>query len=662
MKKIFIICILLLSCHFGHAQNSNIDSLLKQIEKTNAPEKIAAISNKLVAIPQGSIALLKQGREDLAKTEATGILKDKEKPLLLISLGACNLRYAPELLQATLQGIRISSASKDSLYLEFFLHFTGLANLFQQDIRKSASYFKSAANVASAIHDTVGLMSAYTNLESCYASRNMPDSAIVIARLELKIATGQHGNVRNYGDLQMAYGDYGEALIDANKPDSALVYYRLAYQLIKHHVKSVSMSYMENNVAVAYLKTGKPDSAAKYGLKAYQDALKTNYWEFKANAAGTLAQLYDGRDNKKSLFYLRVQMTAKDSINATEKARQFNMIAERDRQHDEELKATQENFNARVHLYIVIGAATVLLVIGIILWRNNRRQKHSNLLLSEQKEEISAQRDQLSEAFNELKTTQAQLVQREKMASLGELTAGIAHEIQNPLNFVNNFSEVNAEMIDELKEELKSGNLAGALTIADDIGDNEKKIGHHGKRADSIVKGMLEHSKAGTGEKVPTDINALADEFLKLSYHGLRAKDKSFNAELTTHFDDLLPKISIAQQDIGRVLLNLFNNAFYAVNQKQKIAENDYKPEVTVTTSTEKNNLIIKVKDNGNGIPEAVKDKIMQPFFTTKPTGEGTGLGLSLSYDIVVKGHGGSITVNSVEGKGSEFIIQLPVN
>jgi two-component system NtrC family sensor kinase len=313
-------------------------------------------------------------------------------------------------------------------------------------------------------------------------------------------------------------------------------------------------------------------------------------------------------------------------------------------------------------LYIVIGAATVLLVIGIILWRNNRRQKHSNLLLSEQKEEISAQRDQLSEAFNELKTTQAQLVQREKMASLGELTAGIAHEIQNPLNFVNNFSEVNAEMIDELKEELKSGNLAGALTIADDIGDNEKKIGHHGKRADSIVKGMLEHSKAGTGEKVPTDINALADEFLKLSYHGLRAKDKSFNAELTTHFDDLLPKISIAQQDIGRVLLNLFNNAFYAVNQKQKIAENDYKPEVTVTTSTEKNNLIIKVKDNGNGIPEAVKDKIMQPFFTTKPTGEGTGLGLSLSYDIVVKGHGGSITVNSVEGKGSEFIIQLPVN
>jgi two-component system NtrC family sensor kinase len=248
------------------------------------------------------------------------------------------------------------------------------------------------------------------------------------------------------------------------------------------------------------------------------------------------------------------------------------------------------------------------------------------------------------------------------MASLGELTAGIAHEIQNPLNFVNNFSEVSAELIDEIDEELAKGAIKEARAIAANVKQNLEKIRHHGKRADSIVKGMLEHSKAGTGEKVSTDINALADEFLKLSYHGLRAKDKSFNAELTTHFDDLLPKINIAQQDIGRVLLNLFNNAFYAVNQKQKIAGTDYKPEVIVTTSAEKNNLIIKVNDNGNGIPDAIKDKIMQPFFTTKPTGEGTGLGLSLSYDIVVKGHGGTITVNSVEGKGSEFIIQLPVN
>ena len=261
-----------------------------------------------------------------------------------------------------------------------------------------------------------------------------------------------------------------------------------------------------------------------------------------------------------------------------------------------------------------------------------------------------------------LRKTQTQLIQSEKMASLGELTAGIAHEIQNPLNFVNNFSEVNKELLIEMKEEIDKGDLEEIRAIANDLIGNEEKINHHGKRADFIVKGMLLHSRNTTGEKEPTDINVMANEFLKLSYHGLRAKDKNFNAELVTLFDKNLPKVNVAHQDIGRVLLNLFNNAFYAVNQKQKNAQEEYKPEVTVSTSTEKNNLIISVKDNGNGIPDTIKDKIMQPFFTTKPTGEGTGLGLSLSYDIVVKGHGGKIEINSTEGEGSEFIIALPIS
>jgi signal transduction histidine kinase len=246
------------------------------------------------------------------------------------------------------------------------------------------------------------------------------------------------------------------------------------------------------------------------------------------------------------------------------------------------------------------------------------------------------------------------------MASLGELTAGIAHEIQNPLNFVNNFSEVSVELLTELKEEAEAGNTDDVIAIADDLTQNLQKINHHGKRADSIVKGMLEHSRTSTGEKQQTNINVLTEEFLKLSYHGLRAKDKEFNADLVTNFDKQLPKLNIAQQDIGRVLINLFNNAFYAVNQKKKTAGADYKPEVTVTTSSEKGNIIIKVKDNGNGIPDAIKDKIMQPFFTTKPTGEGTGLGLSLSYDIVVKGHGGKIDINTKEGEFTEFTISIP--
>jgi two-component system NtrC family sensor kinase len=298
----------------------------------------------------------------------------------------------------------------------------------------------------------------------------------------------------------------------------------------------------------------------------------------------------------------------------------------------------------------------------LILWYSNGARKKANNLLHEQKEEIEAQRDNLEQAYSNLKNTQARLIQSEKMASLGELTAGIAHEIQNPLNFVNNFSEVNTELIDEMQQEIDNGNFNEVKTIAADIRDNQQKISQHGKRADFIVKGMLQHSRTNTGERQLTNLNVLADEFLKLSYHGLRAKDKSFNAEMITSFDEHLPKVNIVQQDIGRVLLNLFNNAFYAVNQKQKTAGANYKPEVTVTTSTQNSQVIIKVKDNGIGIPDSIKEKIMQPFFTTKPTGEGTGLGLSLTYDMVVKGHGGSIYVNSVEGEGSELVIALPLS
>jgi len=279
----------------------------------------------------------------------------------------------------------------------------------------------------------------------------------------------------------------------------------------------------------------------------------------------------------------------------------------------------------------------------------------------QQKEEIETQRDGLEKAYKELKTTQNQLIQSEKMASLGELTAGIAHEIQNPLNFVNNFSEVTRELMEELREELDKGDTEEVKAISLDVIQNLEKINHHGKRADGIVKGMLEHSRSRSGAKESTNINSLADEYLRLAYHGLRAKDKAFNALLTTNLDDSLPKINVIPQDIKRVMLNLFNNAFYAVYRKQKTAGPDYEPEVAVSTAVENGNIVITVKDNGVGIPEAIKEKIMQPFFTTKPTGEGTGLGLSLTYDMVVKGHGGTISVESKEGEGSEFVITLPV-
>jgi signal transduction histidine kinase len=278
---------------------------------------------------------------------------------------------------------------------------------------------------------------------------------------------------------------------------------------------------------------------------------------------------------------------------------------------------------------------------------------------------LKEEKQRAETALSELQTTQKQLIQAEKMASLGELTAGIAHEIQNPLNFVNNFSEVSKELLDEMKEAMEKGDTEDAKEIMNDVIQNLEKINHHGKRADGIVKGMLQHSRTSSGQKELTDINALCDEYLRLAYHGLRAKDKSFNAKFETHFDDSIGKLNIIPQDIGRVVLNLINNAFYAVSERKTLrqAQDDgYEPTVSVSTKKEGGRIVISVKDNGSGIPDNIVEKIFQPFFTTKPTGQGTGLGLSLSYDIVTKGHSGELKVETKENEGTIFIIQIPAS
>ncbi|TMI66503.1 MAG: GHKL domain-containing protein [Bacteroidetes bacterium] len=314
---------------------------------------------------------------------------------------------------------------------------------------------------------------------------------------------------------------------------------------------------------------------------------------------------------------------------------------------EKKLQAAEQarvRFKNRVSLYGLLAGVAILLLVAGLLWRNNRQKQKA--------------KSKIESAYSELKNTQSQLIQSEKMASLGELTAGIAHEIQNPLNFVNNFSEVNKELIAEMREEIKKGNYDEVNALAKDVEDNQEKINHHGKRADAIVKGMLQHSRSSNGQKESTDINALCDEYLRLSYHGLRAKDKSFNASMKTDFDETIGNINIIPQDIGRVILNLINNAFYAVDEKKKSGIENFEPTVSVSTKKNNGKVEIKVSDNGNGIPQKVLDKIFQPFFTTKPTGQGTGLGLSLSYDII-KAHGGELKVVTKEGEGSEFIILL---
>jgi signal transduction histidine kinase len=371
--------------------------------------------------------------------------------------------------------------------------------------------------------------------------------------------------------------------------------------------------------------------------------------EFKnlLEATSNLAQAYKAIGNKDStLRYTEFSYAMKDSLFSAEKDREVQRIAFDAKLKEEAIKAEQIRYKSRVQLFVLIAGLLVLLLISAILWRNNR-----------QKQKAKAK---IEQAYAELKATQAQLIQREKMASLGELTAGVAHEIQNPLNFVNNFSEANTELIGELEEEAGKGNLAEIIALVKTINENEQKINQHGKRADAIVKSMLQHSRTPTGEKQPTDINALADEYLRLSYQAIRSKDKDFQVMIKTQFDKSIDKIEIIPQGMGRVLLNLFNNAFYALQQKKKQFNGNFEPLLQIETRKQAGKVEIVVRDNGTGIPEKMLSKIYQPFFTTKPAGVGTGLGLSLSYDIITKAHGGEMRVESKEGEYAAFIISLP--
>ncbi len=410
------------------------------------------------------------------------------------------------------------------------------------------------------------------------------------------------------------------------------------------------------NIGHVYVMQEKWEEALPYNLKAIE-LMKTsgntkNLWENYMHVSDIYKAMGDIENayNYQVLYSNEYHKYLNTIIERLESEAQIKYETAKKDEMINEQETKIENQRMIEILYAIIAGLLLLSVVGMYRSSRNIRKKQV---------EIEKSKEQLQQSLESLQATQAQLIHAEKMASLGELTAGIAHEIQNPLNFVKNFSEVNAELIGELKEEIDKGDLAEIKAIATDIEENEVKIIHHGKRADAIVKGMLQHSRSSSDEKELTNINELADEYLRLSYHGLRAKDKSFNADFKTELDKTLPNINITPQDIGRVLLNLINNAFYAVSSKVIETEDNYKPQVIVTTKKLEDKIEITVKDNGNGIPKEVRDKIFQPFFTTKPTGEGTGLGLSMSYDIITKGHGGKLKVETIEGEGSTFIIQL---
>jgi two-component system NtrC family sensor kinase len=482
-----------------------------------------------------------------------------------------------------------------------------------------------------------------------FDKNNQPDSAFKYYQMAL---------------LHSQNSPYKRGLVDIYK--SIGLYYEIQHQYDstkKYFTKSVNAGILSNQLiglsgvyleyGKLYLRNNQSDSALYYTLKCVALAESIPNESIVAKGYTQLSAIYELQKNTlTALVYLKKGKSLNDSINdaSVSKITQFQNIDFEEQLRLNKIVEEQANFQNKLIMIGLIGVLLIFILIAILQYRNSRQKQKANKVLET--------------TLTNLKSTQSQLIQSEKMASLGELTAGIAHEIQNPLNFVNNFSEVNTELLVEMKDELKKGNIEEANAIANDVIDNEQKINHHGKRADAIVKGMLQHSRSSSGVKEPTDINALCDEYIRLSYHGLKAKDSTFNAKLQTDFDESIGTINIIPQDIGRVLLNLYNNAFYAVNEKKKQSGENYEPTVSISTrlfippSGGPRGAEIKVSDNGNGIPDNIKEKIFQPFFTTKPTGQGTGLGLSLSYDIM-KAHGGDLKVDTKEGDGSTFTIQL---
>jgi signal transduction histidine kinase len=532
----------------------------------------------------------------------------------------------------------------------------------------SAESYKNYIATGEYLNDSIMIFRGYRHLVVPLINLKKYDEARKYMNLVL-----EDPNSENKIPLLAAYNEMeGKIRMDQGIYAEAIPYFTEAFEGYKQDYRSRwSAPFMPFYIARCYFKLGDHKKSLDYALLSneMEEALNSNRMTFKIQINLLLSEIYEKLGNRDIAYeFLKIYQelsAASDSLDEANRVRDAEVRAIIDKNQNEifqleedRKEKEQQNRLQRLWIISIAGALISAIILSLILYRNNKNKQKANARLKEQKEEIKA-------TLDKLKSTQSQLIHSEKMASLGELTAGIAHEIQNPLNFVNNFSEVNQELLEELKGErikVKSERDEQLIEeLINDIKENELKINHHGKRADEIVKGMLQHSRTNSSNKELTDIGNLADEYLRLAYHGLRAKDKSFNADFHLEVDENLPKIKVIPQEIGRVLLNLINNAFYAVDKKAKSRGDGFKSEVTVSLKRLNEGIEIRVKDNGFGIPEDVKEKIFQPFFTTKPAGEGTGLGLSLSYEII-KSHGGEIELETLENKGTVFKIKLGIN
>jgi two-component system NtrC family sensor kinase len=513
--------------------------------------------------------------------------------------------------------------------------------------------------------DSVTLASAILNTGEAFRNFKFYDSAVIYFQRAEKIFEKighREGKAYARGNIGMVYNSIGQNKLAEKNLTAAISFF------------DTSGNYAPNcdydlSLADIYLRKGNATAALNYAKKSLEIAQQYQLKEQIKNADQKLSDLYDStHEPELALKYYKDYIAVSYSI--------YNLGVETkmaNARTNFEVEQKQGEVNAlhkkqilqKILLFTSLGILVLIIILVIKLLSNIKQKQRAYTLLSKQKEISEQQRDQTNKALQELKRTQAHLIQSEKMASLGQLTAGIAHEIQNPLNFVNNFSDMNSELLAELQQENSKGNAAAVHTIANDVLSNSDKINYHGKRVDAIVKGMIEHCRSGAPEKRMTNINHLVDEYFRLAYFGLTAKDKSFSPAIPitigTSFDPDAGELNIVPQEMGRVILNLANNSFHAVADKSNETPKDYTPTVSVSTKKTNDQFLISISDNGTGIPARLQEKIFQPFFTTKAPGHGTGLGLSISYDIV-KAHGGEIRVHSEEGKGSEFIVVLPLD
>lgn len=554
-----------------------------------------------------------------------------------------------EALQMQFEALQINRQIKDLSGEGETLGLIGILYNELSEYRQALGYLIPADSIYQKIPGIYKGCFVLANIGDAYDSLHMADSAMYyISESYYKFAEMDRPHLKSFVLRHMGsiYAQFG-------KTDSALYFYDSSVSTSLKSNDRLNMAMSLKTIADVYTSRGMYDSGIYYAHQSFSAAENTLSKLHVLKSSELLAALYDKTRKPDSvLSYLKIAMAMKDSLYGPDKYHKLQILLLDEQQHQNSIRQQEQDLRNRVKYILLIAALAVFLLVAFILLRANRLKQKANEQLQQQKIKVET-------TLRELKSTQAQLIQSEKMASLGELTAGIAHEIQNPLNFVNNFSEVNTDLISELEQEAERGNLSEVKSIAKDIRENEAKINHHGKRADAIVKGMIQHSNTGIGKKEPVDINALADEYLRLASHGFRTKEKLFNATITKDFDIGVGKISVVPQDIGRVFLNIYNNAFYAVSEKKKEIHEAYEPSVFVSTEKLNGMVKISVRDNGNGVSQNMVNKIFQPFFTTKPAGQGTGLGLSLSYDII-KAHGGEIKLNTKQGEYTEFVIQLP--